>query len=167
MLSTHTNPVLLTAIAVIAQYLIAIPAALTVWAIFLRRRRRSDIIEAALAGILAIAFVKLAGALYVHARPFITYRRPPIVPHASDNAFPSDHLAACGLAVAYLWERKRTFAAFTAGCAVLIGAARVLTGLHWPIDVLAGFALGATAVAVTHRVLMLAPQTRRNGPNAG
>lgn len=144
----------MTAVALIAQYLIVVPIALTVWAIISRRRFQFDISEAVMAGILTVVLVKIGGAAYLHARPFVVLHHPPAVPHAPDNAFPSDHLAACGLAVSYLWNRNRIFAMVTLACAVLIGAARVLTLLHWPLDVAAGFAFGIVAFAVTHTALI-------------
>lgn len=150
MLTAHASPIFVTAVRSVAQYLIAVPAALALWTVLARRRLPSDIVEIAVAGILTIAFVKIGGAVHAHARPFVFYRRLPLVPHSPDNSFPSDHLAACGLALGYLWSRNRIFAIFAGGCAVLIGAARVLAGLHWPVDIAAGFAFGIMAVATAH-----------------
>lgn len=140
-------PLPATVVAFIAQYLLVAPAVLTAWAIFRRRKWIADLAEAALAGIVTIAIVKTGGALFAHARPFVVYGRSPLLPHAPDNAFPSDHLAACGLAFAYLWPRSAPLAYVTLGCAGLIAAARVLALLHWPIDVAAGFVFGACGAA--------------------
>ncbi|HEV2262061.1 MAG TPA: phosphatase PAP2 family protein [Candidatus Rubrimentiphilum sp.] len=121
---------------------------LVLWVIGTRRAWRLDLTEAILAGLVTIAFVKIAGVAFFHARPFVAGARSPLVSHAADNSFPSDHLAACGLAIGYLWTRNRTFAVVAGCCAVLIGAARVLAGLHWPVDVIAGALLGIAAVAI-------------------
>lgn len=150
------------AISIVAQYLLAVPALLTCWAIVRRRLWAKDLAEAALAGVLTIALVKLGGAVYFHVRPFVAYGRAPLVPHAPDNAFPSDHLAACGLAFAYLWTRAKAFAYVTLLCASLIGAARVLALLHWPIDIAAGFAFGGFAATLAHAALRSAWTARRN-----
>jgi undecaprenyl-diphosphatase len=138
---------------VTAQWLLLVPVLLVLWSVVQRRQWRFDLVEAALAGLLTVALVKLAGISYQHARPFVTYGRPPLVPHAPDNAFPSDHLAACGLAFIYLWTRQRAFAAIVLVCAAAIGAARVTALLHWPIDIAAGFLAGAVACTVAQLLL--------------
>lgn len=82
--------------------------------------------------------------------------RPDLVPHAArvfTASFPSGHAtvsAAACLAAALLlaWARpeprSRAFAAAVATCFVaLVGASRLYLGVHWPTDVLAGWALGA------------------------
>jgi undecaprenyl-diphosphatase len=140
-----------------AQWLIVLPLALVLWVIVRRRRWRADFLEAAVGGLLTIGLVKLAGMAYFHARPFVVYHVRPIVPHAPDNAFPSDHLAACGLAFRYLWARQRTVAVVTLICAAAIGAARVLTLLHWPVDIAAGFLAGAIACTLAQAVLRTIP----------
>ena len=153
MLSPRSPPILDDAVRGIAQWLLVVPAALTLWIIIKRRQWQADIIDGVLASLLTIAFVKLAAASYVHARPSIAYGRLPLVSHAPDNAFPSDHLAACGLAFGYIWPRGRVFAFIVLVCAALIGAARVLAGLHWPVDIVAGFLLGLLAALAAGLVL--------------
>jgi undecaprenyl-diphosphatase len=83
--------------------------------------------------------------------------RPDLVPHGSHvytSSFPSGHstMAAAvyltlGLLLARFQER-RVLKAWILGCAVtltlLVGVSRVYLGVHWPSDVLAGWALGAT-----------------------
>lgn len=81
--------------------------------------------------------------------------RPQLVPPAArvfTTSFPSGHATvsgAVGLAAALLLARTRPerrfgiAAAAAAICLVgLIGASRIYLGLHWPTDVLAGWALG-------------------------
>ena len=145
LLSPHSPPILVDAVRGIAQWLLVVPVVLTLWLVVEWRQWQADIIEGVLAGILTVAFVKLGAASYVHARPFIVYGRLPLVLHAPDNAFPSDHLAACGLLFGYIWPRSRLFTFIVLICAALIGAARVLAGLHWPVDIVAGFLLGLLA----------------------
>ena len=122
-----------------------------------------DITALALSGIFTVVFVKIAGALFHEARPFIVEHVPPLIPHPADNGFPSDHMAACGLAVAYLWTRQRALALVSLAVAAALAVARVIAKLHWPIDVAAGFALGALAVVVATTLLgrRLPVQSRR------
>lgn len=140
-------------IAFIAQWLLIVPAALVAASILLRKRWKADLVEAALSGIATTALVKIAGAAFFEQRPFIVEHLRPLVAHGADNAFPSDHLAACGLAFAYLWPRSRPLALTTLVLAALIAAARVLAHLHWPADVAAGFALGGLATIAVRALL--------------
>jgi undecaprenyl-diphosphatase len=135
------------AIAFAAQWLIIVPALLVAAVILVRRSWKRDLVEAFLAGAGTIALVKIAGTLFVEPRPFVVEHLHPLVAHAPDNAFPSDHLAACGLACAYLFVRSRVLAAAALLTAGAIAYARVAAHLHWPPDVAVGFLLGTLAAA--------------------
>ena len=152
-----------TLIRDIAAYLIVVPALLVVVAILGRRSLLSDAAAAAFGGACCVVLVKLAGALYTHPRPFVVEHSVPMLPHVADNAFPSDHLAACGLAVAFLWNRDRRLALLALGCAGLIGYARVAARLHWPIDVVVGFALGMAGMLLAAGLIGLLHRRQRSG----
>lgn len=132
-----------------AQWLLVVPALLVVAAILVRRHWKRDILEAAAAGIATIVLVKIAASAFVERRPFVVEHVRPLVAHPPDNSFPSDHLAACGLAFAYLFVRSRPMALLALLCAAIIAWARVAARLHWPLDVTAGFVIGALAAGLT------------------
>lgn len=82
--------------------------------------------------------------------------RPQIVPHlvdVSSSSFPSGH--SMNAAIVYLTlaallvrsEDRRAVQTYLIGTAIflalLVGATRVYLGVHWPSDVLAGWAIGA------------------------
>lgn len=74
-----------------------------------------------------------------------------LVPRAHDFSFPSDHATAagaviCGLALA----GRRAVAVIAAVIGLLLAFARVYVGAHYPGDVAAGLAFGATVVAVLY-----------------
>ena len=82
--------------------------------------------------------------------------RPDLVPHGAfvyTTSFPSGHsmmAAVTYLTLGALLARmhdpprlKLLFLAVAAGITVLVGASRVYLGVHWPTDVLAGWAAGA------------------------
>lgn len=91
-----------------------------------------------------------------YARP-----RPDLVPHGSyvySNSFPSGHSTisvatyfVLAIVLAGLVQRRRSRAMIHAVATLLIlsiGFSRVYLGVHWPTDVLAGWALGATWAVV-------------------
>ncbi len=144
------------AIAFAAQWLLLVPVAFVAIVIISRRRWKRDAIEAIAASIGTIALVKLAAAFVHEARPFVVEHVAPLVAHPPDNAFPSDHLAACGLAFAYLLPRSKALAFATLVIAAAIGYARVAANLHWPLDVAAGFVLGAFGAYGAQEILAVA-----------
>jgi len=72
------------------------------------------------------------------------------LPHAPwTSSFPSGHAAsAAAFAVGAATEMPELAPAVFA-LALAVGASRVVTGVHYPSDVLAGFAVGAAAAAST------------------
>ena len=129
-------------IAFVATWGLLLPLLLVCIVTFRRAHWRIDLAQGALGGLATIAIVKTSAALWVEQRPFIVEHVRPLVAHAADNAFPSDHLAACGLAVGYLWPRSKALSALALVAALVIAFARVLARLHYPQDVIAGFAFG-------------------------
>lgn len=150
---TQLSPFAASLVRATANYAIFIPVASVAVVVMLRRLWRLDLIEAAVSGALTIALVKLGAALYAHPRPFVVFHAVPLVAHAADNAFPSDHLAAIGLAAGYLWTRSRALAVLALAVALAVGWARVLALLHWPIDVACGFLFGLAAAAIGHWIV--------------
>jgi len=103
--------------------------------------------------------------------------RPDLVPHLDlvySSSFPSGHstlspivyFTLAGLVAA--GEGRRAQKALLIGAAVAlvlaIGVSRVYLGVHWPTDVLAGWALGtAVAVVATLAVHLVAPHRPATG----
>ncbi len=102
---------------------------------------------------LGYALARLAGLLYAHPQPFAAEGFTPLVPHAVDNAFPSDHTVIGGVfsSVAFLadWRAGALLWALT----LLVGASRVAAGLHYPVDIIASTLLVLVAVWVAHAVV--------------
>ena len=115
-------------------------AALVLW----RRHRSGDALR-------FVAFV-LGGRVIVEATKLFVHRaRPALDPHPVTThslSFPSAHAANsmivfCALALIFASRSTRRFwilAAITAS--LIIGASRSLLGVHWPSDVVAGWAIG-------------------------
>jgi membrane-associated phospholipid phosphatase len=102
---------------------------------------------------LAIAMVIEEGldSLITAPRPFVAGGFEPLVTMTPDEfytSFPSGHatfMAALGVAV-FLIDRYAGIV--TLFCAVLVGAGRVLAGVHYPTDILGGFVVGGMAAGL-------------------
>jgi membrane-associated phospholipid phosphatase len=119
----------------------------------------------------------MAGGLQLSAivKPIVGRARPLLDPIylVSSDAFPSGHAsvsALCWGALAFFVARRvssRGLATVAwllgAGVVVAVGVSRVYLGVHWPTDVLAGWALGAVWVAI---VALAVRPPRREGRGA-
>jgi undecaprenyl-diphosphatase len=136
--------------------------------LFHRRVRHA----AVLAGTLLGALFASEALKLVYGRP-----RPDLVPHGAyvySGSFPSGHSmlsAATFLTIAVLvssleTQRSTKKLAFAVAILVMIavGISRVYLGVHWPSDVLAGWAAGAGFAAIAWVVLLRVAPTRRSEP---
>ena len=91
----------------------------------------------------------------------------PLVPEPTTSSFPSGHAAtsfACAATLA--WFGPREAAPFLFAVAAAIAYSRVYVGVHYPLDVLAGAAIGLL-VATALRRLPAALQRSRPSPPQG
>lgn len=117
-----------------------------------------------------LAALLTAGALAGVGKVLVARQRPPtqfrLLPE-TDASFPSGHSTdsaalylTLGLIVAVVLLRRPLARALTiVGAGLLVagvGASRLILGVHWPTDVLAGWSLGATvAITVTTAAVLV------------
>lgn len=108
---------------------------------FHRRGLRAGL-AVAVGALLALALGQLLGSLFPESRPFVSDHFTPLVAHAADGSFPSDHLLVLGALVGGCLVASRPLATAATVMALLVAAARVYVGIHHPVDVIAGFLVG-------------------------
>lgn len=83
----------------------------------------------------AYIVAKIGNFLYFDPRPFVTGHFIPLISHAPDNGFPSDHtlISAAIASVVYFNHRKLGVALLI--IAGVVGIARVLAGVHSFVDI--------------------------------
>src|SRR6266566_2287031 len=118
---------------------------------------------------LALLAAAVAGAvgLYDIVKSVVGRPRPPAaiwIGHYTGAAFPSGHATQSAAFYAMLaivfgtgLSFRRRAAVWTAAALVvlIVGASRIYLGAHWLTDVLAGYALGASWVAIVVAVLLI------------
>jgi undecaprenyl-diphosphatase len=114
------------------------------------RNARHGVVAAALSAGLALALAKGISELVARQRPFVDHPHAAhlFAAHAPDFGFPSDHASgAFAIAVALLL-RHRGAGILALVMATLIGVGRVMIGVHYPTDILAGAVVGTLSALV-------------------
>lgn len=95
---------------------------------------------------------ELIRLLWPRTRPFVEGNLNLLLEKINQAAFPSGHAAfffALSLIV-YFYNKKAGLLFFVAS--TLMGICRVLTGLHWPTDILGGAAVGLFSAWLIQRI---------------
>lgn len=142
---------------VVSDYLIPVAMALALIAFWFagqdadaRKRRQVGVFAALTSMALSNWAVYIINWYHFRPRPFVDFPDqvtllfyPP-----TDSSFPANAIAAASaIAIAVWWVDRRIGAAFLAA-AGLYAFARVFAGVHYPLDVAAGFAIAAAVTAI-------------------
>jgi undecaprenyl-diphosphatase len=113
-------------------------------------------LAALIGGLAAVGIGNLIGAVWTEARPFVAEHYTPLIAHAAEGSFPSDHLLLLGGLAGGIWFGARRIALGVAAIAAVIAFARVYAGIHYAGDVTAGFLIGFGCGALAWHLLRLA-----------
>ena len=126
-----------TLIIFIAKYLLFVSAAIAVL-YFLKQTRQKQkeiLIFAVILLPLSYIIAKVVGHLYFDPRPFVVGHFTPLLSHAADNGFPSDHTLFGAAIAAVIFRFSRKTGTFLLFLAIFVGVARVFAGVHHTVDI--------------------------------
>jgi undecaprenyl-diphosphatase len=127
----------------------------------LDRTNQRAVLTATLSAVLANAILKGLNLLYFRPRPFAQHAVNLLFYHPTDSSFPSN-AAALGFAIAAgVWFYNRAWGWGLLVIAGLFGLSRVFGGVHYPLDVLAGAALGWSSACIVYRQTRLVNRLQR------
>jgi len=90
----------------------------------------------------------VAGHLYYDPRPFVAEHIQPLIVHAANNGFPSDHTLITSALAAVIFIYNRKWGIGLGMLALLVGVGRIYARIHSPIDILGSFVISGIVVAV-------------------
>jgi undecaprenyl-diphosphatase len=150
-------------------YVIALIGAIY-WLTFSSSKKRKLAVIGGISAIISFVLIKIAGLFYYDPRPFVVHHTQPLLKHAADNGFPSDHTVVATLAALTVFQVSRKVGVSMFVLAVTLGLSRVAAQVHSPIDIAGGIAIGAISVALAipiakrfdgHNELVLAQKPSR------
>lgn len=142
-----------------AKYLIIVIGlfALGYWLTLPRKQKTEVLIMGAITGIVAFILAKTGSAMFVDPRPFVSDGVTPLFAYTADNGFPSDHTLLGMVITMALLSVSRKWAVNIFVLTVIIGASRVLAGVHHPIDIVGSIVFGAlggvVAIYITPKII--------------
>ncbi len=94
---------------------------------------------------------RIAGSFYYNARPFVVNNFNPLIYHAANNGFPSDHslISFAFASIVFLFNRTLGFVLFP--IAFLVGFSRVYVGVHHAIDILGSFLISIIVIILFNK----------------
>ncbi len=126
-----------------AEYLIYILGGV---ALLLFRKNLQRALWAILAVVLAkFGIAELIRLFWSRPRPFVENNVNLLIGKTSESSFPSGHASACFALsfIVYHYNKKAGLVFFFVS--FLVSIARVFVGVHWPLDILGGAAVGVLA----------------------
>lgn len=117
------------------------------------RIKREQVIHALLAGLAAWLIALLIKHFFPTIRPFVRNGgEVDVLFKPTDGAFPSAHTAlAFSLAVTVFMHDKKVGWFYLSG-ALVIGIARVLANVHYPVDILGGALIGTLVAVIAEKL---------------
>lgn len=115
-----------------------------------KRQRVFYIGETIMALILSRGIITpLVRFFYAHPRPFDALGIESLIPE-SGNSFPSGHAAFFFALATVIFMHNRKWGAAYFVFSLVIGLARVMAGVHWPLDILGGTVVGILSGLTMH-----------------
>ena len=142
-----------------SDYLVPVSLALTLLALWfgevdrvVRERHQIGVIVAVVAMSLSSWAVLIMNGAYFRPRPFDQLDVTLLFYRPTDSSFPANTAAASFAVAAAIWGVNRR-----AGTALFIvsgafGLARIFTGVHYPLDIVAGAVLGIVVAFLVSKV---------------
>ena len=100
-----------------------------------RSRQKSIIVLSAIFLPSSYIIAQVVAAFYFDPRPFVIGHFTPLILHAPDNGFPSDHMLLTSAIASILFVYNKKIGALAWLIAIVVGISRVYAGIHHLTDI--------------------------------
>ncbi len=106
--------------------------------------------------IFAFIFTEIFKIFIQSERPFSYFQINTLLEHSSIfTSFPSGHTTLSFALAFSIFAYKRSIGLIFLGAAFLVGLGRILVGVHYPVDIVAGGLLGFFSFLIAYQVIRL------------
>ena len=124
------------------------------------QKKREMVLHAVISAFIAWLIGKLVAWLigkflkdfFAVPRPFVTNGSTPLAGYFSDGSFPSNHTAAAFAISVSIFLHRHKWGILLIIFSLAIGLIRILGGVHYPLDILGGIAIGSLVAWLAHRL---------------
>jgi undecaprenyl-diphosphatase len=100
-----------------------------------------------------LVFTEIIRYFFYRPRPFVDLPINLLISGPNSASFPSGHAAFYSAIAFYILLKDKKLGIFALICAFLISVSRVFVGVHWPIDIVAGFIVGLISALIVDKFL--------------
>ncbi len=104
-------------------------------------------------GVISFVLLKISAMVIQDPRPFVVNHMIPLIPHAADNGFPSDHALLTMWLATVVFSFNKRLGIILAIVSLMVGVSRVLALVHHPIDIVGSIAIAVVSVVVPNVVI--------------
>jgi undecaprenyl-diphosphatase len=120
---------------------------------FSSRKNREVALHALTSSVLTFVIAEYLKEIFGTTRPYAMAGSIPLtITVPLDGAFPSTHTAITAALAVSIFLHNKKLGSVLLVFSMIIGWARVTAQVHWPIDIMGGFVLGALVAWSIHRL---------------
>jgi undecaprenyl-diphosphatase len=133
-----------------AEYLFYL-AVIVYWFTRIHQNRRM-VFESLFSACIAMSISAFIGLFFHRDRPFVTHHVLQLIKHTANGSFPSDHAIGAFVIATSIFLFRKKDGWIWLSLAVIIAFSRVWNGVHYPLDVIAGAAIGIISSLGVHKL---------------
>ncbi len=129
----------------LAKYLIYLMVVVgLIFFVFLSKTLKKQFLATTLLSfVIAYSVGKVASHFFYNARPFVLTHTLPLIKHAANNGFPSDHALFSASIAFVVFSFNKRVGVFLFLLTLFVGYARIVIGLHHIVDILGSIVIAA------------------------
>lgn len=138
-----------------AQYLIFLIVFLGI-AFFLHRpnqEKREIIIFSIITTLIVFIISKICRTAYFNPRPIINNQFLALIPHKTENGFPSIHTLISATIAMSVWHFNKKIGMLLLVLATIVGLARVFVGVHHYLDIFTSIIISVAVVLIIEKTV--------------